>query len=88
MPNYTVEETKSSPSQPIPDAPNMETVLADLWVARMTLAYIRDKAESSSVTRLHLKEVAKAGILKSGGPITLMEAARDVLVAETKVPTV
>lgn len=54
--------------------------------SEIALAYIRDKAESHSVTRLHLKEVAKAGILKSGGPITLKEAVRDVLVAETKVP--
>jgi hypothetical protein len=50
-----------------------DALLADLREARMALAYIRDKAEFNTVTRTHLKDIAKAGILKSGGPITLKE---------------
>lgn len=57
-----------------------QDITNQLRAARMALAYIRDKAESSTVTRSHLKEIAKAGILKSGGPVTLKEAAADMVV--------
>jgi hypothetical protein len=69
------------------DSAGSTALLADLWKAR--LAHIRDKAESHTVTRTHLKEIEKSGILKSGGPITLKEAARDVLSAnrQMKQPT-
>ena len=65
-----------TPKDPLP-LPASD-LFGDLWAARMALAYIRDKAESHTVTRTHLKDIAKAGILKSGGPITLKEATRDV----------
>lgn len=42
---------------------------AKLDAARNTLAYIRDKAESLSVTRLHIKDIAVTGLNKSGGPL-------------------
>lgn len=42
----------------------------------MVLAYIRDKAESHTVTRSHLKDVADRGIKKSGGPITVADMDR------------
>jgi hypothetical protein len=45
----------------------------NLVIARKGLAYIRDKSESQSVTRIHIADIAKNALLKSGGPITLVE---------------
>ena len=55
---------------------------SDLYYARMALAYIRDKAEAATVTRVHLKNIAESGIVKSGGPITIKEVMSDPAFAD------